>query len=331
MVTRYFLQMRILLTGHSGLIGKHLADRLIKDGHEVIGISKSNRNKSKFDVVECDLRDPKIIDTVEMIAPEMVIHLAADAAEGKSMFSPIEISTSNYNTFMNVLVGALRGKKLKRFVFTSSIAVYGAIHSPFREQDVPIPEDIYGINKLAIEQSLKVMSSVHRFEYTIVRPHNVYGEYQRMDDPYRNVLALWMNSLLKKEPYVIFGDGSMKRCFSYVKDVVEVIHKASFSPYKNMIFNVGSDNFYALKDVSAVLQKIAGVKITPKFLPTRVHEVHTAVSDHTLANNLFGYKDTSLEKGLERMWKWAKKVGPFDYKLETLELQNPNIPANWKK
>lgn len=323
--------MKILVTGHSGLIGKHLTERLIAAGHTIVGMSKSNRHSAPYEVITCDLRDPHVPKVVAQIKPEYVFHLAADAAEGKSMFSPIEISSSNYNTFMNVLVGALQGKALKRYIFTSSIAVYGAIHSPFREQDVPIPEDIYGVNKLAIEQSLKVMASVHNFEYQIIRPHNVYGEYQRMDDPYRNVLALWMNALLKNEPYVIFGDGSMRRCFSYVTDVVEVMEKAAFSPFKNMTFNVGSDRFYPLSDVSALLQSISGISINPKHLPTRVHEVHTAVSDHTLSNNLFGYRDTALREGLLRMWEWAKQKGPSEYLLETLELTSSHVPAVWQK
>jgi len=325
--------MRHLVTGHSGLIGSHLCDLLIKNGEEVFGISKSNRNiNRKVTGVYLDLRD---VDTareiVKKIEPEVVWHLSANAAEGKSMFSPIEISSSNYGTFMNVLVGAIQGKRLKRFNFTSSIAVYGAIHAPFREQDVPIPQDIYGINKLAIEQSLKVMSSVHGFDYTITRPHNVFGERQRMDDPYRNVIAIWMNHLLMGKPYSIYGDGSMRRSFSYVKDVVEVIYLAGISKYSNMIFNVGSEKFYSLKEISDILQKVSGIKIKPKHLPSRVHEVHTAVSDHTLSNNLFSYTDTKIEKAISNMWKWAKKQGPQEYHLDTLELSNSSVPSNWKK
>lgn len=324
--------LKILVTGHSGLLGSHLCDLLVKD-HSVWGISTHERN-----VVEgvrgyyFDLRDAeKTKSTVEKLAPDMVFHLAANAAEGKSMFSPIEISTSNYNTFMNVLVGALRGGNLKRFNFTSSIAVYGAIHTPFREQDLPIPQDIYGVNKLAIEQSLKVMSAVHGFEWTITRPHNVFGERQRMNDPYRNVLAIWMNKLLKGLPYEIYGDGSMKRCYSYVKDVIEVVYKAGMSPLKNMTFNVGSDDFYSLQEMSDLIQKISGIHITPTYLPSRVHEVHTAVSDHTLADNLFGYGRTPIETSVSNMWDYAVKMGPQDYQLDELEISSDSVPANWKK
>jgi len=98
--------MRHLVTGHSGLIGSHLCDLLIKNGEEVFGISKSNRNiNRKVTGVYLDLRD---VDTareiVKKIEPEVVWHLSANAAEGKSMFSPIEISSSNYGTFMNAFI-----------------------------------------------------------------------------------------------------------------------------------------------------------------------------------------------------------------------------------
>ena len=323
--------MKILITGHSGLIGSHLLDLLVKDGHKILGISTSTRNcNPKIRNIYKDLRDKTVIPTIKEFAPEYVFHLAANAAEGKSMFSPIEISTTNYNTFMNVLVGAIQGGELKRFNFTSSIAVYGAIHTPYREQDLPIPQDIYGINKLAIEQSLRVMADVHDFEWTITRPHNVYGERQRMDDAYRNVIAIFMNSLLKGEAYTIYGDGSMKRSFSYVKDVVDVIYKAGFSQYKNMIFNVGSSDFFSLNEISQIIQDVSNIHITPKHLPSRVHEVHTAVSDHTLADNLFGYKNTDIKDGIANMWEYAKHIGPQDYKLDNLELENSKVPENWK-
>jgi len=325
--------MSHLVTGHSGLIGSHLVDILLRNGEEVYGISRTNRNENKrVKNIYFDLRDSECTrEVVKKIAPSVVWHLSADAAEGKSMFSPIEISTTNYNTFMNVLVGALQGGSLSKFNFTSSIAVYGAIHVPYREQDVPLPQDIYGVNKLAIEQSLKLMASVHRFDYTITRPHNVFGERQRMDDLYRNVIAIWMNHLLSGKPYTIYGDGSMKRSFSYVKDVVEVIYLAGTGRYKNMIFNVGCNNFYTLRELSDMVHEVSGIKIRPKHLPSRVHEIHTAVSDHTLADCLFSYTNTPIKRALKNMWRWAKKQGPQEYKKQTLEIASEAVPKNWKK
>src|SRR5882672_2213813 len=316
-------KMRVLVTGCSGLIGAHLVEKLHAEGHEVHGISKSDRNHENnlCEHYNIDLRARTAAAVaIEEIQPEMIFMMAANAAEGLSIFSPSEITTSNYDTFWNVLIPAINTGKMKRFVFTSSIAVYGAIHVPFRESDLPLPHDIYGVTKLAIERALRIMSDVHEFEYVIVRPHNVYGEKQRMDDPYRNVIALFMNQLLKGEPYTIYGDGSMRRCFSYVKDVIDILYKSGFEEVQGMTFNVGSENFYSLKELSDVIQRISGVHIPPKYLPSRIHEVHTAVSDHTLVKKVLGYTDTPLEEGLKAMWEDAKRQGPQEYKYYQPEI-----------
>lgn len=324
--------MRVLTTGDSGLIGSHLVDLLVKD-HNVFGLSRSNKNKNK-DVTRysVDLTDTqKTKDAIEFIKPEIVFHLAANAAESKSMFSPIEISESNIRTFYNVLVPAISAGHMKRFVFVSSIAVYGSIHVPFREQDLPLPQDIYGISKLSIENALRVMASVHNFEYVIVRPHNVYGERQNMSDPYRNVVTLFMNEILKGKPYTIYGDGSMKRCYSYVKDVVKVIEKCGFEDVSGLTFNVGADTARSIKELSDMIQKVSGTSIIPKHLPDRVHEVHFAKSDHTLLKKVLGYNETLFEEGIRYTWEWAKSQGPTDYEFTELELNNSQVPANWKK
>lgn len=325
--------MRILVTGDSGLLGSHLTDALIAQGHTVYGISRSMKNKndyaSRFPI---DLKDrEETAELIEKIQPEIIFHLAANAAEGKSMFSPIDIVSNGVNTFLNVIVPAIKTGKLKRFVFTSSIAVYGSIHVPFRESDLPLPQDLYGISKLSIEQMLRVLAAVHEFEYVIVRPHNVTGPRQNMSDPYRNVVTLFMNQLLKGEPYSIYGDGSMQRCFSNVKDVVEVITKCGFEDVSGMTFNVGSETPYSIKQLSDMIQEISGIHIKPNFLPDRVQEVHFAKSDHTLVKKVLGYKDTPLKETLEETWKWCKAQGPQEYKFTELEIPSRKAPKNWRK
>lgn len=323
---------RVCVTGNSGLIGSHLVDKLLNEGHEVYGLSSSNRN-SNPDVKEfiIDLKDrERTAVIIERIQPQIFYHLAADAAEGKSMFSPIQITTNGINTFYNVLVPAIKAGSLKRFIFTSSIAVYGSIHIPFREADLPLPQDIYGLNKLNVEQALRIMSRVHDFEYTIVRPHNVTGPGQNMSDPYRNVVTLFMNELLKCKPYSIYGDGEMRRCFSYVKDVVDIIYKCGFENVAGMTFNVGSDKDYSINELSEMIQDVSGIKIKPNYLPDRVQEVHTAIADHTLVKKVFGYKDTPLKTAIEETWEYCQKQGAKEYNYTELELPSNLAPKNWK-
>jgi UDP-glucose 4-epimerase len=324
--------MKILVTGHSGLIGSHLVDLLLKNGHEVYGISRTNRNKNAKCHNYCiDLKHrAKAKKIIEYIAPEVVFALAANAAEGKSFFSPIDITTNNINVFFNTLVPSVHTGKLKRFVFTSSVAVYGSINTPYKESDTPAPQDIYGVSKLAIENFLKIMSQVHGFEYVIIRPHNVFGPRQNMSDPYRNVVTLFMNHILRNEPYFIYGDGNMRRCFSYVKDVVDIIYRAALDKKSGTIYNVGSDINISLNQLSESIQKISKHNIVPIYLPDRVMEVHTAVSDHKLINDTFGYNNTMFEEALKETWMWVKEQGPQDYIYTELELSNKYVPKNWK-
>lgn len=193
--------MKCLVTGHSGLIGSHLVDILLVKGHEVYGISGSNQNEiNKCKNFYLDLKDTKEArKVIEEISPEIVFALAANPSENKSLFSPTEVTKNNIDVFLNTLVPAINGKKLKRVVFASSAAVYGSLKTLFKVSDTPDPQDIYGVSKLANESFLKIMSHMHGFEYVILRPHNVFGPGQRMNDPYRNVVTLFMNYILRNE------------------------------------------------------------------------------------------------------------------------------------
>lgn len=310
--------MRIMVTGGHGFIGSHLVDRLKSEGHDVL-VPKVRLDK-KDDI------DAAINNT----RPEVIYHLAANAAEGKSQFSPMEITENNIGIFMNTIVPFIKygGKK---FIFTSSVAVYGDMMTPFKESDPPTPQDIYGINKLAIERSLRVLSKVHGFDYSIVRPHNVYGPGQNMRDPYRNVVTLFMNAILKYEPYYIYGDGSMRRCFSYIDDVVDVIYQTLDPSANGVTVNVGSDKSYSIKELSDVIRELSKTDVPVKYIEDRPQEVHIAEADHTLCKRMFGYKGTELEEGIGKTWEWVKSQGPQEQVYTDVEIPSKKLPEVWKK
>ena len=319
--------MNILVTGAAGLIGSHVARMLEDEGYNVF----------KTDIVpgenihQLDLLDKEATaEYIKSVDPEVVYHFAANAAEGKAQFSPIDITQRNIGIFLNVLVPSINAG-MKRFIFTSSIAVYGSIEIPFKESDPPIPQDIYGINKVACEQMLRVLSKVHDFEYVLARPHNVYGPGQSMKDPYRNVVTLFMNSLLKGEPYSIFGDGSMKRCFSYIDDVAVVLKNMAEGPYHGLTVNLGSEKLYTINELSDAIRKVSGIDIEPNYLPDRPQEVHTAESDHSVCKIVFGYDDTPFEKGIKETWEWCKAQGPQEHEHTEIEIPSKKLPKTWKK
>jgi len=319
--------MKIICTGAMGLIGSHTAKRLEDMGHEVF----------KTDIVpgdsvfQLDLLDKEATAKYIMdIKPDVVYHFAANAAEGKAQFSPIDITQRNLGIFLNVLVPSINAG-MKRFVFTSSIAVYGEIALPFKESDPPMPQDIYGINKVACEQTLRVLAKVHDFEYVIARPHNVYGPNQNMRDPYRNVVTLFMNALLHNKAYSIFGDGSMKRCFSYIDDVVDVLSRMATDKVAGLTVNVGSEKTYTINELSDVIREVSGIDIEPNYLPDRPQEVHTAQSDHSICKIVFGYKDTPFKEGIKKTWEYCKLQGAQEQEFTEVEIDSLKVPKTWKK
>jgi UDP-glucose 4-epimerase len=328
---------KVLVTGGAGFIGSHLVDKLVSQKFQVAVIDDlsggqiKNCNKAaRF--FKADIRNFKRIDAIMAeFKPEIVYHLAANAAENKAQFSPVDITSRNFDGAIKVLTAAIR-HGMKRFIFTSSIAVYGQLQTPFKEQDTPDPEDLYGVSKLAFEHSLKILSKVHNFEYVITRPHNIYGPRQNMRDPYRNVVTIFMNALLQKKPYYIYGNGKQRRCFSYIDDVCQALYLCATKKVAGMTFNIGSDKDYTVNELSDKILKIAGSKLKPNFLPARPQEVKIAISDHALCKKYLDYKESvSLEEGLIRTWEWVKKQGYKKPEYTKIEIDSPLLPKNWRK
>ena len=288
--------MKIICTGDTGLVGSNLVKELEKQGHEVLGLSRQHgydlRNKRKVD------------DVFNEFKPEVVYHLAAFAAEARGQVSPVDMTQRNIGIFVNVLKSAVN-VGVKKFLYTSSVAVYGEATVPYKEDGPTIPKDVYGVNKLASEQILKIMAKVYGFQYVIFRPHNIYGPGQKMDDPYKNVVALFMRKLMEGEPYMLFGEGKMKRAFSYVDDVVEVMVNSLYSP--NMTMNMGAEKEISIKELSDILQEVTGLTTEVQMKPARPQEISMFLADHTLQRKLFNYKETPLREGLIKTWNWVKK------------------------
>jgi UDP-glucose 4-epimerase len=285
--------MKILVTGSTGLVGTNLVDRLSKEGHKAMGISKSKG---------WDLRIKE--DTAYVIKkwkPEIVYHLAANAAEARGQVSPQDMSENNLNIFLNVLVPSINAK-VKRFIYTSSVAVYGDCELPYSEDDIPKPKDVYGVNKLACEQILKILAKVHNFDYTIFRPHNIYGPHQDMSNPYKNIIALIMRNIIENKEMTLFGGGKMKRAFSYVDDVVDVLIASMGDKFKNQTVNLGSSLEIQIIDLVKDVEKISGKTLKKKFLPARPQEIFNFLASHRKLRLLHDYHETPLMDGLQRTW-----------------------------
>jgi len=324
-----------LVTGGAGFIGSHVADELLKSGHDVVvldDLSGGFVDNIPFAAtfVKGSVVDHELIDHLFKEYPfSYVFHLAAYAAEGLSHF----IKRFNY---MNNLIGSVNlinasvNSAVKCFVFTSSIAVYGQGQTPLREDMIPVPEDPYGIAKLAVEQELKVSHEMFGLDYVIFRPHNVYGSRQNMGDRYRNVVGIFMNQLLKGEPMTIFGDGTQQRAFTHISDVAPIIAASvTYPAARNEVFNLGADIPITVTELARVVAEAMGREVRVEHLDAR-NEVKVAFSDHSKAEKVFGgHPKTSLEAGIRDMAECVRALGCRQSSVfKDIEVMK-NMPPSW--
>jgi UDP-glucose 4-epimerase len=328
-----------LVTGAAGFLGAHVVRELMRqDEVQVVGLDDLSGGFVENLVPGVPFVKGSVTDALllaELFARyrfPYVYHLAAYAAEGLSHFIRRFNYTNNLIGSVNLINEAVKAES-SCFVFTSSIAVYGAIEPPMVEYKTPHPEDPYGVSKLAVEMDLHVAHAMFGLNHVVFRPHNVYGEYQNLSDPYRNVIGIFMKQILQDQPMTIFGDGTQQRAFSYVGDIVPMIAAAPFVPAaRNEVFNVGADRPYSVNELANKVAAAMGRQdSSKKYLPQR-NEVLHAYSDHSKARAVFGnQRETSLEGGLERMAKWARTVRLRDPRPFTNIEVDKNLPPSWNQ
>jgi UDP-glucose 4-epimerase len=327
--------MAILVTGAAGFIGSHVADELLRRGHEVVGLDDLSGGFTDNVPKGAVFVQGTILDTAllaRLFAEHRithVFHLAAYAAEGLSHFIRRFNYTNNVVGSMNVLNEAVKAE-VSCFVFTSSIAVYGAGQTPMRESLRPEPEDPYGIAKYAVEMDLQAARHMFGIDSIVFRPHNVYGERQHIGDRYRNVIGIFMNQLMRGEPMSIFGDGTQTRAFSYIGDVAPLIADAIGVPAAfNQTFNVGADESTTVNELAALVANAMGKEPRITHLEARKEVLH-AVADHSRVEEVFGYRaGWTLERGLKQMAEWALGVGPREPSRRADVEVSRNLPRSW--
>ncbi len=302
--------MKAFVTGIAGFIGAHVAQHLLDAGWQVCGIDDLSGGRienvpegAEFQQLDCN--EP-LDGVMQSFRPTAVFHLAAYAAEGLSHHIPVFNYQNNVVATANVLGAACRAD-VEHFVFTSSIAAYGHPESdqPFDEEMLCHPCDPYGIAKLTCEHHIRsVCDYFGGPQFTIFRPHNVFGPKQNIADPYRNVVGIFIRCALERKPFPIFGDGSQTRSFSYIDSVAASIAASpTTKDAANQTFNVGGDHPLSVRELGETLAEIMGVEPEFNFLPPR-QEVQHAHADHTKVQSVFpaAFADeVDLRTGLERM------------------------------
>jgi len=330
--------MKIFITGVAGFLGCHLAKRMLELGHSVggndnmIGGEKDNiPNKVNFFNIDCTNYEEM---KKALKGYDIVYHCAATAHEGLSVFSPYTITKNIYGATVSTLTASITNK-VKRFVYCSSMARYGSQKFPFTEDMPTKPQDPYGIAKVAGEDTLKLLADVHGMEWNIAVPHNIVGPNQKYDDPFRNVLSIFINRNLQGKPALIYGDGKQKRCFSYVDDCIFCLEKMGFDEnIKKEIINIGPDEeAISIRDLADLIANELGFNGKPEFISDRPQEVKVATCSADKARKLLNYKTkTSLKDSIKLTAEYIKKKGvkPFKYYLP-VEIVNEKTPDAWTK
>ena len=327
--------MKVFISGVAGFLGSHLADKFLAEGNQVIGVDSliGGYLENVPDGVEFhnrDLTSDNLADLMEDV--DLVIHAACTAYEGLSVFSPALIVKNTMQATAELLSVAIQAN-VKKFIYLSSMARYGAIQTPYTEDMEPRPQDPYGIAKLASEDLVRNLCDTHGIDWVVLVPHNIIGPRQKYDDPFRNVASIMTNRLLQNKEPIIYGDGTQQRCFSFIDDVVEPLFAAcSTDKAVGQIINIGPDEEeITINELAQRLQAIIGTDLEPTYTGGRPQEVKVALCSSDKARELLGYQtSTDLDSGLTSLVQWISNRGPraFDYHLP-IEIRNERLPATW--
>ena len=260
--------MRALVTGAAGFVGSHLSDRLLEQGHEVIGIDcfmdyypravkdmnlSSPRARARFDFVESSIQAAPWRTLLDGVTH--VFHLAAQAGVRSSWGSDFPIYTAANVDATQVLLEACRDRPIERFVYASSSSVYGAcVALPMREDALPRPLSPYGVTKLAAEHLCMLYHENCGLPTVALRYFTVYGPRQRPDMAFHRFLS----ALLADRPISLYGDGEQTRDFTFVEDAVAATVAAGERGAAGAIYNVGGGSRVSMNQVIDVLARCTG-------------------------------------------------------------------------
>ena len=327
---------RVVITGVAGFLGSHLADKFLSEGWEVAGVDNfiGGYEDNIPEGVEFYERDLTDLDLDESFwKSDLIVHSAALAYEGLSVFSPSLISKNIIQSSVNIATIAVK-QGVKRVVYLSSMARYGDRNGEIFEESFECnPQDPYGIAKLSSENLLKNILDTHGVDWTVIVPHNIIGARQKYDDPFRNVASIFINRMLKGKQPIIYGSGSQMRCFSFVADVVEPLYQATQRESAlGQIINVGPDKgTVTIKQLAEIIAEKLDFDLDPIYMPGRPQEVPIALCSADKARELLGYEaQTSLSDGLDELIEYISNRGvkDFDYHLP-IEIRNERLPATW--
>lgn len=309
-----------LVTGAAGFIGSHLCERLLREGHRVIGVDAFTgyypravkaanlgglRAHPAFRFVELDLAQGDIAPVVA--EADFIFHQAGQPGVRPSWGREFDLYVDhNIRATQRLLETVTGSARLRRLVFASSSSVYGETQDlPLREESLPRPFSPYGVTKLAAEHLCALYHANHGVPTVSLRYFTVYGPRQRPDMGFHK----FIRAALQDRPIVVYGDGEQTRDFTYVADAVEANWLALGPRGAGQVFNIGGGSRSSVNQVLACLEEILGRPIRRDGHPPQPGDVRHTWADTTRAREVLGFSPrVSLREGLTRQVEWLRRA-----------------------
>ncbi|MDD5589868.1 MAG: SDR family oxidoreductase [Candidatus Portnoybacteria bacterium] len=295
-----------LVTGGAGFIGSNLVDKLIEENFKVVVIDNLSNGKKEYinpkaEFHKADIRELKSIKKYFRNV-DYVFHLAAQPRIQPSIKDPLFSNDNNINGALNVLLAA-RDARVKKFIYSASSSAYGdQAKMPLKENMAIYPKNPYAAQKYFGEVYCRIFSELYGLKTICLRYFNVYGPRQKEEGAYSTVIAVFLRQKKKGRPMTIVGDGTKRRDFTYVSDVVGANILAAKSDLgKGEVINIGTGKNFS---VNQVAEMIGGKKIN---IPDRPGESKETLADISLAKKLLGWKPkVNLSEGIQKILEYKE-------------------------
>ncbi|NTU69755.1 NAD-dependent epimerase/dehydratase family protein [bacterium] len=303
--------MKVLVTGGLGFIGSNLSAKLVEDGHEVkiidnllLGRHENvEKIKENITVIEGDVNRREDLDKVGPV--DIIFHLAASSSA--PMFEK-DLKAAYHNNIIGHVSVLEWAKKVgaKKVIYASTSSIYGNNPTPLKESDEVVPPNYYSITKFAQEHTSHVFSRVHGLEIIGFRFMSVYGPNEKTKGQFANLVSQFIWDMVKGKRPILYGDGTQRRDFTYVGDIVQALVLAMNTEkrFGSDVFNIGTNKDYSLLEMVEIINKANGTNIEAELIPNPVKEgyVMTQLASLDKVSAELGYKPTvSLEEGIQTL------------------------------